>query len=306
MNKNSQPEWTIIIRTQGKRNKTLLRALKSVAAQTYTSKSVLISFHSADDEYYSNIKALARQTESELNLSIKLVRADSAQKRGHAINIALDNCKTKYVSILDDDDNYLPNMGEDLIKALEETEANLVYGNTLVVEHKESVADKMILHQYKGYGEEFNPIRLVAENYIHLSGCIYDLSEFQDIRTSEEIDMWEDWYLLLEILFSNKLKGVYINSDVSKYHVVAPYTSNTFHKRGKKEIERAYQIIESAFSDRRLSIAYEDVFKVYPRQSLVFNKPNNSDIQKLRNKLQTFRRIKNRKSFQFLQKIFKW
>jgi glycosyltransferase involved in cell wall biosynthesis len=299
-------QWSVVIRTQGKRNKTLRRAINSVKKQSYESKDIIIAYQADLSEEKDRYTGVENIVSRESCIDIRLVKADPNKGRGHVINVGLDACQAEYVSILDDDDVYLPSMGEDLISVLDQRNKNLAYGNTIVVRHKDTLSDSNILGARKEYGEEFNPVRLVAENYIHLSGVIYRFSDFTKCRINEEIDMWEDWYLLLKLLFTNRLKAVYIDKEVSEYHVLGKYVSNTFHKKALSEIKKNYKTIEKDFEGENFPLFYRDVFTIYPKLSVLKEEPNKSDIQQLLNQVERFNHIKSRKSYQFFSKLFKW
>lgn len=276
----AQPLWTTIIRTNGTRDKTLTEAIRSVAVQTYQPVSIVLVISNTHKTYEKKAAATAEKLSSEIPIDICF--ADPRKKRGHPINVGLDHCRAEYVSILDDDDIFYPHMGRTLIKELEKGTCNFAYGNT-TISRRTAMSDGFaeISSQTHGYGEPFNPVRLVAQNYVHMSSVIFKFSDFRSIRTSEQLELWEDWYLLLGMLFSGNIKAKHVDREVSEYRIVGTENSNSFHRFPKKELLRNYTIIKNAFIKEKLTIAFDDVFRIYPELPTITDTPNQSDIQKL-------------------------
>lgn len=299
---NSKELWTTIIRTQGKRNQTLKDAILSVARQKYRPVSVIVSIQNKDSVVAKRAETFIGKINTDIPLSS--FYADPAKKRGNPINVGLDHCESEYVGILDDDDIYYPEMGSTLIPHLRDGYHNLAYGNTTLswrTEHDDGFSE--IRSQKKGFGQEFNPVRLAAENYIHPSSMIYRFKDFKDIRTHDSHVLWEDWYLLLSMLFTDKLRGVYIDKDVSEYRLIGDEQTNSFHKFSIEELKRNYEFVVNSFKDKRFSVGYQDVFKIYPEISLVTDEPNDSDIQKLLSKIQYDETLLNRRFIKLYLKL---
>ncbi|MDD3661858.1 MAG: glycosyltransferase family A protein [Candidatus Dojkabacteria bacterium] len=296
-----QPLWTTIIRTRGSGNHTLEETIGSVINQTYPKKSIILVIHDPKGQNAPAIRKLVTKLNREI--SITLLHGDPKKKRGNPINVGLDfarkHTKPQFASILDDDDIFYPEMGEVLIGRMLEEKANFAYGNTIIsrrTPYRDGFAE---IGKGKGYGEPFNPVRLVAENYLHLSSVIFSPRQFPDANIHEDMDLWEDWYLLLSLLFSGKLKPVYVNSTVSEYRIIGQQDSNSFHRFSRKEIERNYGIIKDLSKNQSLTISYQDVFRIYPELALIAPEPNDSDIQKLLNTIKAYEDIARRKLVKF-------
>lgn len=297
-----QPLWTTIIRTTGNRNETLKEAILSVAAQTYRPVSVIVSIQPREEATYSVTVNYVRSITT--SIPITTVRADPSKERGNPINVGLDNCQAEYISLLDDDDILYPTMGATLIKVLQTHQFNFAYGNTIISRRTPlNQGFVEIGEKKKGFGEPFSPIRLAAENYLHPSSIIYSFKEFGKIRTHEDYVLWEDWYLYLQMLFTNKLKAIYIDHDVSEYRLVGSQDTNSFHTFPVEELKKAHIFIKKSLQNKTFSVDQEAVFKVFPEIALISEKPNDSTIQHLLDKIHYFEELQKRKCIRMYLEI---
>lgn len=231
--------WTLVIRTKGTRETGLRDALDSFTFQNYPHKFLIVVIHSADISRINKVKKTITQSVHDTPFEVYL--ADPKKKIGHPINVALDHCNSTYVSFLDDDDILLPNAGSTLIAHIQKDKINFAYGKAI---KKDKVnPDK----QLGSYNSPFDPTRLVVENYIPTGSYIFEHRSFSNIRTSEEIDVLEDWFLLLKFLFSGKLKAKYYNIPVIDIRVVSENLSESFSAGSSKQIAGCYRYIKRKF-----------------------------------------------------------
>ena len=287
--------WTIIIRTRGNKSSELSQAVRSVVSQKYQSKSLIVAIHTKDPALVQETRTVLKTFQNKIPLSILL--ADPSKKRGHPLNIALDHCQGRYVSFLDDDDKLLPGAGSFLISKLQKDNLNFAYGKA-EINHQPDTKEKI-----ETYSHSFNPIRLVAENYIPIGSFIYDFSEFADIRTDETIDMWEDWYLLLSMLFSGKMRARFFDHSVLEIRTNGQRASNTLNELNLSKIRTDYNVIEKAFIRKTFPISYEDSFLIYPKLAVLQEKPNTSEIQLLRSALLYHKEITDRYAVRLYLKL---
>ncbi|WP_419944769.1 glycosyltransferase family 2 protein [Candidatus Poriferisodalis sp.] len=102
------PTFTAIVRTQGHRPRSLLEAVGSLAAQTWTHFDMVVAVHEAPH--------VAARVESELNAAAGAAPADyrvlhvsEGGTRTKPLNAGLDAAEGDYVCFLDDDDLAEPN-----------------------------------------------------------------------------------------------------------------------------------------------------------------------------------------------------
>ena len=104
------PAFTVIVRTQGRRRRTLLEAVGSLAAQTWTQFGTIVAVHAAAE--------VATAVEAELNAAAaagaapadcRVLPVGTGGSRSRPLNAGLDAADGDYVCFLDDDDLAEPN-----------------------------------------------------------------------------------------------------------------------------------------------------------------------------------------------------
>ena len=104
------PTFTAIVRTQGRRPRSLLEAVGSLAAQTWNHFTVIVAVHAAPH--------VAARVESDLNAAAdtgaapedcRVLHVDEGGTRSKPLNAGLDAASGDYVCFLDDDDLAEPN-----------------------------------------------------------------------------------------------------------------------------------------------------------------------------------------------------
>jgi glycosyltransferase involved in cell wall biosynthesis len=254
-------KWSIIIRTQGKRNDSLIETLYSVAIQSYKQRQVILVLHSSDKKKYKEIQEIIKKFDK--FLTIKLYTADPKKKRGNPLNVGLNNCDTKYVSFLDDDDILYPHAGEKLINELEKGKSNFVCGKAYVAYRELNGFYSKNITKDIFYGRAFNPVELVSTNFIPINDYIYDYETFKEYRFDERLDVLEDWDFLMQLIFSAKLNAKYIDVDICEYRLINE-ESQTFASATKVTLNNNRAIISSKYKNRIFPVKFEEVFTVYP------------------------------------------
>ena len=104
------PTFTVVVRTQGRRPRTLLEALQSLANQTWTRFGTIVTVHAGAET--------ATAIEAELNAAAaaggapadcRVLPVDGGGSRARPLNAGLDAAEGDYVCFLDDDDLAEPN-----------------------------------------------------------------------------------------------------------------------------------------------------------------------------------------------------
>lgn len=124
---------TVVIPTIPQRKGKLRKAISSVMAQTYPVCA--------------------------LSVAVDLDKEGSARTR----NRALDNVSTEWVAFLDDDDQFLPNGVETLVRAQMESQADVVYGLPRIVDAQGNIQPRFF---EAGGPPVFDPDLLYQKSYI--------------------------------------------------------------------------------------------------------------------------------------------
>lgn len=104
------PTFTVIVRTQGRRPRTLLEAIESLAAQTWTHFATIVAVH-ADEEAAAAAEAQVEEAKAAGSspADCRVLHVEEGGTRAKPLNAGLDAADGDYVCFLDDDDLAEPN-----------------------------------------------------------------------------------------------------------------------------------------------------------------------------------------------------
>lgn len=102
--------FTVIVRTQGRRRRTLLEALESLAAQTWAHFGTIVTVH-ASGEVAAAVEAEldAAAASGDTPADCRVLPVDTGGTRARPLNAGLDAADGDYICFLDDDDLAEPN-----------------------------------------------------------------------------------------------------------------------------------------------------------------------------------------------------
>lgn len=106
----AEPTFTVVVRTQGRRRRSLMEALESLAAQTWTRFSTVVAVH-ADTAAAVSIEAGLEDAAASgaAPADCSVLHVDEGGTRARPLNAGLDAADGDYVCFLDDDDLAEPN-----------------------------------------------------------------------------------------------------------------------------------------------------------------------------------------------------
>jgi glycosyltransferase involved in cell wall biosynthesis len=179
----------------------------------------------------SRSELLQRCVESVKNQTLQpkehLIKLDD-KRQGHCamLDAMLEEASTKYVAILDDDDELLPNHIETLCKAITEFDADLVYPHFKY----SNLPDAGHLEKYRGVPWSNNDIHQVAITWIAKREALLEVGGFSkdfDINSynvdAEGNRIGQDFVMIQKLVKANK-KIMHVNSVTWIYHVGHPST----------------------------------------------------------------------------------
>lgn len=181
----SQPLVSILIRSMGRPE--LNEALASVHAQTWGNIELLVVNASGNPH-----PPLATHT------GARLIDPAGPLSRSMAANRLLDEAKGEFLLFLDEDDWLAPDHCQRLVETLQNaTEHVLAYAGVDCI-HESGSSQR---HSIRIYDEEYDPIRLLLENYIPLHAALFRRTLIEspvNARFDPTLDLFEDWDFWLQ------------------------------------------------------------------------------------------------------------
>lgn len=232
-------KWTVIVRTQGKDLELELNnALNSLIAQTYENLLVLLMIHSNNEKIIEKTLSFIKPFQKMIEIKPVIV-SDKQGNRAHPLNVALKNLDCEYLSFLDDDDIYYPNMGSTLIKALEDNDKTFALGRSIdVIERLETnIADEEYLYtvsKAKRPYQEFSKSLLLLENFIPFNTFILKTTLLDSVKFNEDMEYLEDWDFLKQLILKEEFSIIQLDMPVSEYKrrndITDTYNEENFEK----------------------------------------------------------------------------
>ncbi len=179
-----RPLVSILIRSIGRTE--IGKALRSVALQTYPVIEVVVV--NAKGEGHPSVDNRCGR------FPVRFIDSRQPIRRSAAANIGLENARGDYLMFLDDDDWFDADHVSSLVKVLEKRKKiKLAYAGVRGVGQKNG-KPKMI------FNEPYDPIRLLARNYIPLHAALFSRTLLdKGCRFDEAFDIYEDWDFWLQL-----------------------------------------------------------------------------------------------------------
>jgi glycosyltransferase involved in cell wall biosynthesis len=194
VNQPSQPLISVIIRSMGR--PVLQDALASLARQTYPNLEVVL-VNACGPEH--------PETPRLEGLHIRRIDNPAPVKRSRAANLGLAAAAGEFAIFLDDDDWFEPEHLETLASLLiAQPDAAAAYAGVRCVEVQADTEDsqgKDAATAVRIFNDEFNPARLLVENYIPIHALLFRHAQSPKSPSFDEsLDLFEDWDFWLQLL----------------------------------------------------------------------------------------------------------
>lgn len=191
MSDRQYPLISVLIRSMARPY--LAEALASVAAQTWPEVEVLVL--NASGESHPVLPA-------DFPFPLRLLDSGTAVQRSDAANRLLEQAGGRWALLLDDDDWLAPEHLARLAAALEEHPASvLAYAGIACVEVDAEAPGQP--HEVRRFDMDFDPLRLLLENYIPMHAALFDLERVRagaGLHFDPAFDLFEDWDFWLQCL----------------------------------------------------------------------------------------------------------
>jgi len=191
--KKENPLVSIVVRTKD-RPKLLVRALQSIANQTYLSIEVVLVNDGGCDLNIQDLKSILGV------IRINYIRLAQNKGRAGAGNIGIENSEGKYIGFLDDDDEFYPEHVALLVSALEQIDYKIAYTDSeLAFIEYDSEKKEFYEKEKKAFSKkDFSYADLIVENYIPLINLLFRKEILVSIGGFDEtLELFEDWDLLI-------------------------------------------------------------------------------------------------------------
>ena len=218
-----QPLISVIVATY-KHDDMLLRALNSLAGQTYKNFEIIVVDDNGNTEQNTSVKAIVSQFKDE-NPEIKLTLIVNKKNLGSAKtrNVGIDASEGEYITFLDDDDVYLPENLEKQIENMLSTQAD--YGLTDIKIYNEN--EKLCDNRERSYIKSTKKDDLICYHLKHhLSGTgtlIFKKEYIEKIGKFGNIDFGDEFLLMLKAIENDGkftyLPGCYIRAYIHRGEV---------------------------------------------------------------------------------------
>lgn len=281
-----QPLVSVIVATY-KREDILLRALNSLAAQTYKNFEIILVDDNANTEWNSRVSNVVKRFKTEhptitLNYIVNKTNQGSAKTR----NIGIDVSSGEFITFLDDDDIYLPENLQRQVDNMLSTSADFGITDLEMFYDDESFCEKRTREFIKSTKKE----DLIKYHLMyHLAGTdtmIFKKDYLLKIGKFDPINVGDEFYLMFKAFENNGkftyLKGCFVKAYVHKgesglssgdgkidgENRLHEFKKKYFHLLSKKEkkyiVTRHYSVIAFAELRRKHLLSFfTNAFKAF-------------------------------------------
>ncbi len=233
-----------IITTHKRAPNILKRAIESVLSQTYSCIEVIIVDDAPDYEKHNEIVSLVESFGEKVSYYINEKPGACASR-----NLGIGKAQGKYIALLDDDDEWLPEK-LDILLPLFHGNVGLVYGSFKTISNGESINKVLERKKYRGNVEE-----LLFRKGNFIGGCsipvflrssIIDVGMFDEsLLSAQDFDVW--------IRIAKKYEVEYTEKPVINYYVSGDaITSSSFNRiKGRIQILDKYHKEYNKFTDAK-------------------------------------------------------
>ncbi len=226
----NKPLVSVIIPTYN-RSDLLGRAVKSVLSQTFTDLEIVIVDDCSNDQTPVVVKRL-----KDSDPRIRYIRLKENQGGPRARNRGIREARGKYIGLLDDDDQWLPQKLKEQVKRFREgpDELGLLYGGFKIIQPNQPERTKMPKHR----GDIFKPL---------LRGCLIGSPTnlvkrecFDRVGLFDpKLKSCQDWDIWVRI--AKEFQGDYLDQVVAIYYLHNQGQISTDYANKAQGVQRIFE-----------------------------------------------------------------
>lgn len=208
---SSAPLVSLIVRTKD-RPTLLLRALRSIAAQTYRPIEVVLV---NDGGAPLDAAALAAAT---VGVALQHHRLETNRGRAHAANVGIGLARGRYIGFLDDDDALYPPHVQALVSLIANEGCAVAYANVeMVTQAHAEDTDSFVDVQASVFDTDFSYAHLLISNFIPFNALLFDAEVLRAAHgLDESFELYEDWDLLIRVAKDHRF--AHLHQVTARYH----------------------------------------------------------------------------------------
>ena len=216
----AEPRFTVVVRTQGRRRRSLLEALQSLAAQTWTRFGTVVAVHGTAEAAAAVEAELVEAAAGAAPADCRVLHVEEGGTRARPLNAGLDAADGDYVCFLDDDDLAEPNWLAVFARAAAEAPGQIIRARTArqpwLTDGTEEPRTPAGPVEYV-YPATFDP--LAHFSYSETPICSLALPraalDSLGLHFDEDLTVCEDWDLLVR---ASQLLGVHCVDEVTSLY----------------------------------------------------------------------------------------
>ncbi len=191
----SEPLVSIIVRTKD-RPQLLMRALRSIFAQTYRPLEVILVNDGGCDLDVEELRTILG------DVTLNYRGLENNMGRARAGNVGIENTRGKYVGFLDDDDELCPEHVFELISVIGRGDYAVGYTDSEIVDRKYDFSTGEFIETGRKlfFSRDFSLNDLLVENYIPLINILIERDTLLSLGMFDEaLRAYEDWDMLIRV-----------------------------------------------------------------------------------------------------------
>jgi hypothetical protein len=251
--RDDAPFATVLVRTQGRRPRTLHDALLSVAAQTCEDYELLLLCHDAPDDGMATVERLVEAMPPDFAARVRVVPVKGG-RRGRPLNAGLAEARGRYVTVLDDDDVVMANWLAEFRRLAAVASGSIL--RAVVARQDFERADDGEAYEPVGaptrpYPETFDMAEHLVDNWSPLCGFAFPRAGFAEfgVTFDEALDVLEDWDVVVALA---PLCGVVSSTEATSVYRRWVVGSHSGIDHSEAEWEAARAVIRARMDGRTI------------------------------------------------------